>query len=211
MASLRESGNEPAGSLKAISSKKKPPGQVRNVRKPDNIERVRVIVTRSPHRSARRQTIALRLSERSVRRILHSDLKFHPYKLMIVQQLNEEDYDQCRRLRGMDRQIVWFQQDGATVHRAKNSMTVLCRMFPGHIISRRSDIPCPPLSLDLTVCDYFLWSYLKSKGCVNRHRTTDDMKIAFAQEIARRNFRERFEEYVERDGHHLKDIISKTI
>lgn len=31
------------------------------------------------------------ISERSVRQILHKDLKFHLYKLMIVQELHEED------------------------------------------------------------------------------------------------------------------------
>ncbi|KAJ4452067.1 hypothetical protein ANN_03583 [Periplaneta americana] len=62
--------------------------------------------------------------------------------------------------------------------------TVLCRMFPGHIISRRGDIPWPSRSPDLTVCDYFLWSYLKSKVYVSRPQTTDDLKIAIVQEIA---------------------------
>lgn len=307
--------------LSSSASKKKPPGHVRSVRTPENIDRVRVAVTRSPHRSARRHAIALGLSNRSVRRILHLDLKFHAYKVMIVQQLNERDYVQrrafaermmemltdevvmfmsdeahfhlngyvnkqnCRywspenpkelhehplhcakvtvwcavsrycvigpyffeengntvtvnseryvqmlrtflqpelrrRLRGIDRQVVWFQQDGATAHTAENSMTVLRRMFPGHIISRRGDIPWPPRSPDLTVCDYFLWGYLKSKVYVNRPQTTDDLKIAIAQEIANidgemleratRNFRERLEECIQRDGHHLNDIIFKT-
>ncbi|KAJ4427049.1 hypothetical protein ANN_26848 [Periplaneta americana] len=68
-----------------------------------------------------------------------------------------------RRLQGIARQIVWFQQDGATGHTAENSMPVVRRMFPGHITSRRGYIPWPPCSPDLTVCKYFLWDYLKSK------------------------------------------------
>ncbi|KAJ4432867.1 hypothetical protein ANN_21506 [Periplaneta americana] len=49
-----------------------------------------------------------------------------------------------RRLREIARQIVWFQQDGASAHTAKNSMPVVRCMYPGHIISRRGDIPWPP-------------------------------------------------------------------
>lgn len=49
---------------------------------------------RSPDRSARRQGTALQLADCSVRQILHLDLRFHPYKLTIVRQLNEGDYAQ---------------------------------------------------------------------------------------------------------------------
>jgi len=36
------------------------------------------------------------MSRRSLHRILHDDLKLHPYKIMIVQQLNEGDFVQRR-------------------------------------------------------------------------------------------------------------------
>ena len=39
----------------------------------------------------RRHSAALGLSDRSVRRILHNDLNFHPYKIAIVQELNDRD------------------------------------------------------------------------------------------------------------------------
>ncbi|KAJ8933144.1 hypothetical protein NQ318_015452 [Aromia moschata] len=48
---------------------------------------VREAVERSPTRSVAKHASALRLSDRSVRRILHADMKFHPYKMMIVQEL----------------------------------------------------------------------------------------------------------------------------
>ena len=60
---------------------------------PCNIERVREIVTQSPHRSALRHAAALRLSDRSFRQILHLDLKFHPYKIAIVHQILDKDYE----------------------------------------------------------------------------------------------------------------------
>lgn len=60
------------------------------MRTPDNIERVRV--ERSPHPSARRHSVTLGISNRTVRRILHQDLHFHPYKIQMVQALKETDY-----------------------------------------------------------------------------------------------------------------------
>lgn len=76
----------------ASATKTKPPGMHRIVRTPANIERVRTAVQRSPRRSARRQAITLGLSESTVRRILHKDLHYHPYKLAIVQELTAEDF-----------------------------------------------------------------------------------------------------------------------
>ena len=60
--------------LTASAANKSPPGRVRNVRTPQNIDRVRVAVIRSPRRSTRKQGAALRISDHSVRRILHLDL-----------------------------------------------------------------------------------------------------------------------------------------
>ena len=73
--------------------KKKPPGPVATARTPENVERVREAVVRSQTRSAWRHAVELGMSESTVRRILHKDLGFHPYK-MIVQTLNEGDYQQ---------------------------------------------------------------------------------------------------------------------
>jgi hypothetical protein len=48
---------------------------------------VRIALERSPRRSVRRHSKLLNLSDRSVRRILHHDLHFYPYKLQIIQEL----------------------------------------------------------------------------------------------------------------------------
>lgn len=72
--------------------KRKPPGRSRSVRTPTNVLAVKESILQSPSRSARRHASALRLSDRTVRRILHLDLKFHPYKMMVVQELHEHDY-----------------------------------------------------------------------------------------------------------------------
>ena len=50
---------------------------------------------------------------------------------------------------------VWFQQDGATSHTARQSMAAVRELFGNHVISRFGDIPWPPKSPDLSVCDFF--------------------------------------------------------
>lgn len=53
-------------------------GVPRPFRSLDNIETVRASILQSPQRSARKHASALGLSDRSVRRILHGDLHYHP-------------------------------------------------------------------------------------------------------------------------------------
>jgi len=65
---------------------KKPPGPVATARTPENVERVTEAIVRSPTCSAWRE---LGMSESTIRQILHKDLGFHPYKMMIVHMLNE--------------------------------------------------------------------------------------------------------------------------
>lgn len=74
--------------------KKNPLGPHRTVRTPENVERVRQAMLRSLERSARRHSAALPMSDTSVRQILHQDLRFHPYKMAVVHQLNEANYPQ---------------------------------------------------------------------------------------------------------------------
>ena len=58
---------------------------------------------------------------------------------------------------------VWFQQDGAAAHTARESMQLLRKRFNGRIISRFSDINWPSRSPDLTSPDFFL-GISKGKG-----------------------------------------------
>jgi hypothetical protein len=62
----------------------------RTARTPQNIEAVRVSVVRSPRRSVRKQAAAVRLPPECVRQILHGYLKFYPYMLQIVQELESD-------------------------------------------------------------------------------------------------------------------------
>ena len=112
------------------------------VRLPENIQRVRIALERSPRRSVRPHSQLLNLSDRSVRRILHHDLHFHPYKLA----------------------TAWFQQDGATAHMARLSMNTLRTAFPGRLLSGFGDIQWPSNSPDLTAADLFFVGVFESSS-----------------------------------------------
>ena len=77
--------------------KQKPSGRPRSSRTPENIEKVRMAVQQSPMRSARKHALVLGIPRESVRRILRFNLKFHPYKMQLVQELQERDYDTRKR------------------------------------------------------------------------------------------------------------------
>ncbi len=77
----------------ASAGKKKPPGLARSVRTPENAARVQNALVTSPTRSARKQASSLGVSRTSFRRILR-DLSFHPYKILITQELKPTDYGQ---------------------------------------------------------------------------------------------------------------------
>lgn len=296
-------------------------GGIRTIRTPENIERVKQAVIRSPNRSASRQSIALHISNRTLRRILHSDLHFHPYKIQVVQKLKEADKPLrvafCRQflqilkndenqlnflmmtdeahfhlsgyvnkqnyrywsdvnpqqfherplhdekvtvwcgvsifgiigpyffeennrnvtinseryvnmlrvflrpeLRRLGQNHIWFQQDGATAHTARQTRILLQEMFPGRLISKFGDITWPANSPDLTAPDFFLWGYLKEKVYERRPNTIQELKIRILEEInnigaellkrVMQNFRCRLQKCIDNQGSHLKDVIFKT-
>jgi len=61
------------------------------IRSSENIEEVTASILQSPRPSARKQASVLGLSDRLVKRILHDDLHYHPYKIAIVQELSERE------------------------------------------------------------------------------------------------------------------------
>jgi len=75
----------------ASAAKRKPSGRETSLRTPENIERVHQAFVRSPWQLANRNAIALRMSYRTVHRILHEDLNFQLYKMVMAQAINDED------------------------------------------------------------------------------------------------------------------------
>ena len=57
---------------------------------------VRASIQQSPKHFALKHAAALELSDRSVRRILHRDLRMHPYKTMVIQKLSERHFETRR-------------------------------------------------------------------------------------------------------------------
>jgi len=124
------------------------------------------------------------------------------------------------RSRRINNQNVWFQQDGATAHTARAAKAVMRAMFPDHLISRCGDVPWPPQSPNLSMCDFFLWGYLKSRVYEGKPWTLEETKGAICKQIGminqelleriEANFRERLQMCILQNGHHLSDIIFRT-
>jgi hypothetical protein len=123
------------------------------------------------------------------------------------------------RRRAINLSSAWFQQDGATAHTVRASMSVLREIFAQHVISRGGDVPWSARSPDLSACDYFLWMYLKSKVFISKPRTIQELKQRIKEEIAaileqliRRvmgNLPGRLEQCVRNRGRHLSDVLYK--
>lgn len=58
---------------------------------------------------------------------------------------------------------MFFQQDGHPAHRAAAVIAALNRKFPNRWIGLGGPWMWPPRSPDLTLCDCFLWGYVKEK------------------------------------------------
>ena len=124
------------------------------------------------------------------------------------------------RSQRINNQNVWFQQDGATAHTARDAMAAVRAMFPDRLISRCRNVPWPPRSPDLSMCDFFLWGFIKSRVYEGKPRISEELKGAISKQIgminqellerAEANFREGLQMCICQNGHHLNDIIFRT-
>jgi len=94
----------------ASALKRKPRGRIPMVRTPENVDKVRVAIVKSPRRLVRRHSDAAGLSDRGVRRILLKDLNFHPYKIAIFQELS--DRDMANRRISFEQLLEMLNDDG---------------------------------------------------------------------------------------------------
>lgn len=74
----------------------------------------------------------------------------------------------------------YFQQDGASPHRARIVQDWLKKDFRGKLLDSNL---WPPRSPDLNPCDFFLWGYLKDKVYRKKYETTEELKEAIKEEI----------------------------
>ena len=88
------------------------------------------------------------------------------------------------REQNVDQGATWWQQDGAPAHISNASMRYLGGQFPGKVMSKRGDWPWPPRSPDLTVCDFFLWGYLKHQiWKENQPQNLGQLRLAITREL----------------------------
>jgi hypothetical protein len=134
------------------------------------------------------------------------------------QMITELFLPELRRKRIPIRQ-VWFQKDRATAHTARFSMEAIRTDFRGSVISRFGDIDWPPRSPDLSICDYFLWGFLKSSVYHYKPRTLEELKGAIPVKVdqfdramlerVEANFRERLVKCIIENDRHLADVDFK--
>ncbi|GFW14112.1 putative transposable element [Trichonephila clavipes] len=79
-------------------------------------------------------------------------------------------------LNNHDVQELWFQQDGATCHTARATISLLKNTFGDRLILRFGPVNWPPRSCDLTPLDYFLWGYVKSLVYADKPQTLDHLE-----------------------------------
>ena len=82
-------------------------------------------------------------------------------------------------LRTAGSQKHYFQQDGATPHRATAVQTWLSEKFGRKFIKK--DL-WPPRSPDLNPCDFYLWGHLKQVAYNLLPKTLDDLKANLERE-----------------------------
>lgn len=93
-----------------------------------------------------------------------------------LQMLREEFLPELEQLH-MQKENCIFQQDGAPPHYASTVRAWLDGTFPSRWMGRASStMPWPPRSPDLTICDFFVWGFIKSKVYIGRIASTSDLK-----------------------------------
>ncbi|GFU62453.1 transposable element Tc3 transposase [Trichonephila clavipes] len=79
-------------------------------------------------------------------------------------------------LNNHDVQELWFQQDVATCHTARDTIDLFKDTFGDRLISRFGPVNWPPRSCDLTPVDNFLWGYVKPLIHADKPRTLDHLE-----------------------------------
>lgn len=55
--------------------------------------------------------------------------------------------------------------------------------FPDRVISCFGDVPCPPRLSDLSICDIYLWNYLKTHVYKGKPYTLEELKAIITNQI----------------------------
>lgn len=81
----------------------------------------------------------------------------------------------------LDERDCWFQQDGATVHTARESIIFIQDFFGERLITRPL---WPARSPNLTSPDFFSWGFLKDRVFRRNPQSLDGLKVFVTEAIA---------------------------
>ena len=135
--------------------------------------------------------------------------------------LNEELFPQLINAFGNQLQNgrfsrIWWAQDGAPAHTSVAVREWMTEFFGPRIIALHRSREWPPRSPDLTLCDFFLWGYLKSRIYATPPQDLDDLKQKITREAdavrqnprlvkrAVRDMIRRAQDCVAKDGGHVR-------
>lgn len=109
-----------------------------------------------------------------------------------------------------------FQQDGAPAHYCLEARKLLDQNLQGRWIGRRGNIEWPARSPDLSVCDFWLWSFLRDRVYADNRifETIEELKERVARELqaipadvcskAFKNFQNRLSRCIDLNGFHFE-------
>ena len=114
---------------------------------------------------------------------------------------------------------IWYQQDGAVSHTSHESMDLLREHLGEQIISGNGPVDWPPRSCDITLLDFFLWGYVKSKVYTDKPasiqaleqnitRVIHHLPVEMLERVIE-NWTQRMDHLRRSRCQHLKEIIFK--
>lgn len=126
-------------------------------------------------------------------------------------------YDFLDNMNLLDRQRIYFQQDGAPAHNYHQTQAIMNRLFGDQWIGTNGPVQWPPRSPDLTPMDFFLWGYIKnavySRKCANVQELQDHifnviMSIERRTTLrATRSVRKRIHKCIEQEGNVFEHLL----
>ena len=115
---------------------------------------------------------------------------------------------------GLQAEVQWLMQDGATPHTANATMSALQESFGDRIISKKSTFQWAPRSPDLNPLDFYFWGYCKANVYRNKPNTVGMLKTEIENFIASiptemcqraiKNFEKRVEFCIQHQGGHFE-------
>lgn len=119
----------------------------------------------------------------------------------------------------INRNRIWWQQDGASVHNTVGTTNFLNQQFGNHWFGLRGPHRWPTRSPDLTPLDTFLWAHLKNECYKTVATTRDNMMERVRQACARitvpmlvnvrLNLAKRINQVLIQNGRHIEHRIRR--